>query len=680
MKKIEADSPISHSADLTDENLERLGDLFPSVFIEGEIDFDALRELLGGMVAEQEEKYRLTWPGKRRSQQLAHQLSTGTLRPCPEESVNWETTQNVMIEGDNLEVLKLLQKSYDKSVKLIYIDPPYNTGNDFVYSDSFTDGVRSYLEFTGQVTGEGKKSSSNTEVSGRYHSSWLSMMYPRLFLARNLLRDDGVIFISIDDHEVDNLRKICAEIFGEENFIAQFVWNTEGHTDNQFEVKGSHEYVLLYAKNADLMTLGHVVDPNTRKESNLLKGYAENSITKNGPGNPPSEIELPPGFPCLSETLDLEISDVPDEFFEEAARHRHITRELTRQYAASYPIRIDPMRAKEGRLTEKCRVYSGWANVNKLRAFIANGCRPLDDNGDKLSFHLSNRGVVYYRRERSKARNIVSVLRNMGTTERMRSELEKLGIPFQYPKPKELLRYLIQIGLEGDGIVLDFFAGSGTTAHATMLQNAEDGKQRRYILVQLPERLDPRNRNQSRAVQFCDALGKPRTIAEVTKEYLRRAGQELSTGAELFPSDTGYRVFKLDTSNIRAWNPDPDDLEATLLDSVEHVLPDRTEQDLLHELLLKSGIDLCESLETREFAGVSVRSVAYGTLFTCLADEITTAMIDPIAKGIAAWHQELDPAGESVVVFRDSAFPDDVAKSNMTAILEQGGIGAIRSL
>lgn len=313
MKKLIPDDPETHSADLLAENIENLKALFPEAFTEGKVDFDVLRQLLGGVVDEREEKYGLNWYGKRRARQLALTPATGTLRPCPEDSVDWVTTQNLMIEGDNLEVLKLLQKSYAGKVKLIYIDPPYNTGKDFVYPDDFQDNIKNYLELTGQVEG-GRKISSNTEASGRFHTDWLNMMYPRLKLARNLLREDGVMFVSIDDHEVDGLRKLCAEVFGEENFVAQFVWNTEGHTDNQFDVKINHEYVLLYARNADTANLGHVVDPNTRQESNLWKGFAENSITKNGPANPPSEVKLPVGFPCAVGELDLSASVIPAEF------------------------------------------------------------------------------------------------------------------------------------------------------------------------------------------------------------------------------------------------------------------------------------------------------------------------------------------------------------------------------
>ena len=379
MKKIMLNDPKTHSANVITENREHLKVLFPEAFTDGKVDFDVLKELLGDTVDEREEKYGLHWNGKHRARQLALMPSTGTLRPFPEESVEWETTQNLIIEGDNLEVLKLLQKSYAGKVKLIYIDPPYNTGKDFIYPDNYRDNIKNYLDLTGQIDGENRTLSSNTEASGRFHTNWLNMIYPRLKVARNLLRDDGVIFVSIDDHEASSLRRLCDEIFGEENFIAQFVWNTEGHTDNQFDVKINHEYALLFAKNSHAAKLGHVVDPNTREESNLWKGYAENSITKNGPENPPSEVLLPIGFPSTSECFELSKTDVSEEFFREIDRQGYISRAQTKRYSVKYPIRLDTMSIRAGTLASPCRVVSGWANVNKLRAFIKNECHPIDD-------------------------------------------------------------------------------------------------------------------------------------------------------------------------------------------------------------------------------------------------------------------------------------------------------------
>jgi adenine-specific DNA-methyltransferase len=684
MKKIVANDPETRSTDVVAENIALLNELFPELVTENvdgaSINLDTLKQLVGDQtITDVEEKYGLNWHGKRQARQIALSPSIGTLRPCPGESVEWDTTQNLMIEGDNLEVLKLLQKSYTGKVKLIYIDPPYNTGKDFVYMDDFQDNIHNYLELTGHMK-SGRKLSSNTEASGRFHTDWLNMMYPRLRLARDLLRSDGLLFVSIDDNEVDSVRKICTEIFGEENFVAEFVWNTEGHTDNQFDVKVNHEYVLLYSRDARKSSLGHVVDPNTRLESNLWKGYAENSITKNGPANPPSEIELPNNFPCQVDELDLPASKPPVSYFDELDSHGYITREMSERFQVTYPIRLDSLVVKNGRLSGSCRVFSGWANANKLKAFIANKCSPIEDNGDKLSFYLSEKGVIYYRRDREKARNILSVLRNLGTTEKMRSELEAMGIPFDYPKPKELLRYLVQIGCEGEGIVLDYFAGSGTLAHSVWLQQVADNVSRRLILVQFPEPLDPDNEKHRRAIQFCDQLNRPRNIAEIAKERLRRTATRVKDENPMFAGDLGFRVFKLDSTNIKEWQPQSANLPQTLEESVQHLKTDRKEEDILYELLLKLGLDLCVPIEKREIAGKEIHAVGGGVLIVCLAEEISSSETDALSQGIVKWYQELDPAGDTTCVFRDSAFVDDVTKTNIAAILDQNGIANIRSL
>jgi len=671
MQKLTADTPETQSADLIAANVERLKELFPEAFTEGKIDFPILKQLLGDAVDEREEKYCLNWRGKRRARQLALTPSTGTLRPCPEESVDWDVTQNLVIEGDNLEVLKILQKSYAGKIKMIYIDPPYNTGKDFIYPDDFRDNIKNYLELTNQIDG-GRKMTANTETSGRFHTDWLNMMYPRLTLARTLLREDGVIFISIDDNENANMRFLCNEIFGEENFIAQLVWNTDGHTDNQFDVKINHEYILLYSRNSEEASLGHVIDPNTREESNLRKGFAENSITKNGPGNPPSEIILPPNFPCSTSTLNLSKTDIPPKFYKEIEREGHITRDITDQFSVSYPIRRGDMVVRKNKLVKSCAVFSGWANANKLRKFITGGCVPIDESdGDKLSFYLSEKGVIYYRRDRDKARNILSVLRKMGTTERMRSELEDMGIPFQYPKPKELLRYLIQIGLEKDGIVMDFFSGSGTIAHALLDLNGEDNGNRQFILTQLPE---PTGRTDYPA------------ISDITKERIRRVITNFNDGDRAKidkgeqKQDRGFRVFKLDSSNICTWEPKHDDIQTALLDATEHLKADRNERDILFELLLKLGLELTVPIETRSIAGKNAHSIGSGVLIACLAEKITREDIEQLAHGIVTWHGELAPIGDATIVFRDDAFADDVAKTNLAAILQQNGLKTVRSL
>jgi len=662
------------------KNIEALKHLLPEAFAEDGIDFEVLRQLLGDEVADGEEKYGLSWHGKKKSRQIALTPSNGTLRPCPQESVDWEATRNLFIEGDNLEILKLLQKSYAGRIKMIYIDPPYNTGKEFIYPDNYQDNLDTYLRYTGQKTEEGFRVSSNTESSGRYHTNWLTMIYPRLKLARSLLSDDGFIFISIDDHEAASLRRICDEIFGEENFVAQFVWNTEGHTDNQYDVKVNHEYVLLYSKTAKA-NVGHVIDPNTRTESNLWKGFAENSITKNGSANPPSEVTLPIGFPCVAQSLQLSSNKPSDRFFESANSLGYISRDLTKQHDVTYPIRLDEMSVELGLLSKPCRVYSGWANVEKLRQFIRGGCVPIDEgDGNVLSFYLSERGVIYYRRDREKARNVVSVLRNVGTTEQMRSELERIGVPFQYPKPKQLISYLLKLGADGGGYVLDFFAGSCTTAHSVFENNLIQEAKLNFIMTQLPEPINPEEAGQKPAFDFCRDLGVAPNIAEIGKERIRRVASKIREENSNFQGDLGFKVFRLDTSNIRAWNPSGSDLEQTLLDHAEHLVEGRNEQDVLYELLLKRGVDLTVPIDEREIAGKAVYSIGYGVLFACLDASIAKGEVETLGRGIVEWHKELAPDADTQVVFRDSAFTDDIVKTNMTAILEQNGIAHVRSL
>lgn len=386
---------------------------------------------------------------------------------------------NLIINGDNLHALKALLPKYAGKVKCIYIDPPYNTGKE---GWCFNDNVNAPL------IREWLKESANPvdREDLERHDKWLCMMWPRLHLLKELLSEDGVVFVSIDENEQHSLRQVMNEIFDETNFIADFIWHSSGHSDNQYDVKINHEYILAYAKNAEECVLANVVDPNTREKSNLWKGYAENSITKNGPKNPPSEITIPSGFPCKVDSVSLPKSSVPGTFMESVKSLGYISRELTKKYDVVYPIRLDQLVVKSSKVKNPVRLYAGWANANKLREFIKNGCKAVtESNGDKVSFYLSENGVVYYKRERSEARNILSVLLNFGTTEKMRSDLENIGIKFNYPKPVLLIEYLLQIsGAGANDVVLDSFSGSGTTAHAVLSLNKKDGKHRKFILVE----------------------------------------------------------------------------------------------------------------------------------------------------------------------------------------------------
>lgn len=657
MNKLTAASPEAQSADLVAGNIDQLKALFPDLITEGPngtaVNVDVLKALVGDQtVTDAEEKYGLNWHGKRRARQLALTPSTGTLRPCPDESVDWDTTQNLMIEGDNLEVLKLLQKSYAGKVKLIYIDPPYNTGKDFVYPDNFQDNIKNYLELTGQVEG-GQKISSNTEASGRFHTDWLNMMYPRLKLARNLLRDDGVIFITIDDNEVFHLRQLLNDVFGEENFVANVVWNhTKQSKNDEKYFSRHHNQILVFRK-------------SEKSEKFQFERSEENNRNYANPDNDPKG--------------DWRAGDVRSPNFRATLR---------------FPI-VSP----SGNVIEPPENGWRWSEAS-IKEKIASGEIIFVDNETRIL-----RKIYLADQDGRTPENLWSA-EFAGTTRQANAELKELfdSPPFDTPKPISLGQRILSLttaGAEND-IIVDFFAGSGTTGHAVVAQNASDGGKRRYILVQLPEPLDPENKDQSSAAELCDQLGRPRTIAELTKERLRRAAAKVKAGNSLFAGDTGFRVFKLDHSNIRAWNPNPADLEASLFDHQDHLLEGRSEADVLYELLLKLGLDLCVPIESRTMAREAansakdeqsknfassaasrepmVYSVGGGVLMACLAEQITAEQVEQLAQGIIDWHKELAPAGDTTCVFRDSAFENDVAKTNLAAILEQHGIQNVRSL
>jgi adenine-specific DNA-methyltransferase len=595
-----------------------------------------LKQLLGGAVDEREEKYGLNWHGKRRARQLALTPSTGTLRPCPEDSVDWDTTQNLMIEGDNLEVLKLMQKSYAGKVKLIYIDPPYNTGKDFIYPDNFQDNIRNYLALTGQMDG-GCKLTSNTEASGRFHTDWLNMMYPRLKLARNLLREDGATFVSLDDGEIAHLRTVLDEICGPENFVANVIWEKKFAPQNDEKYFSErHDFVVVYAKNKDAW------------KRNLLPRGGEALARYKNPDNDPR------GPWASSDLLRMEHRD-------------NCVYTITSPAGNAWtPEAGTSWRHPEDEMLELIRTGQVWFGVDgsskprrkRYLSEVSDGVVP-----ETMWFHED-------------------CGHNQEATQETKALFSDVGIPFSNPKPTRLIRQMAVIGTsasEGD-VVLDFFAGSGTTGHAILAQNASDGGNRRHIVIQLPEPLDPAVKEQKFAAECCDRIGKPRTIAELTKERLRRAGKKIREENPMLVGDLGFRVFKLASSNIRAWEPDRENLPQTLEASVEHLKTDRTEQDILFELLLKLGLDLTVPIEEKSIGGKTVHSIGAGTLLACLAPKITREEVEPLALGIADWHKTLAPAGESTVVFRDSAFADDVAKTNLTAILQQNGLENVRSL
>ncbi len=673
MQKLTAADSETHSTELVAENLAALRALFPELLTEGAdgvaVNIDVLKALVGDKtVSDADEKYGLNWHGKRRARQLALTPSTGTLRPCPEDSVDWDTTQNLMIEGDNLEVLKLLQKSYAGKVKLIYIDPPYNTGKDFVYPDNFQDNIKNYLELTGQTGEGGKKLSSNTEASGRFHTDWLNMMYPRLKLARNLLREDGVIFISIDDGEQNNLGTLLADVFGEENFATWFIIKSNPRGSQSTSMSASvHEYVACVAKSADeLSSLAIPLDERMSSEydkEDERGKYRLLGLRQRG------------GFwrkqdrPLLHYPLYISEKDGS----------------VNAEASDSHKIMVVPFQPSTG---EQGTWRWGKDKVRKESAALLGKKVSRDDSfawdvfqkdylaGDDGTEKLTKPKTIWDEKEMNYQN---------GTTEVKSLFLGK--DVFDFPKPVALLNRITAIGTGSSSydIVVDFFAGSGTTGHSVMMTNAADTGNRRFILVQLPEPLDRDKKSPSIAAQYCDDHSKPRTIAELTKERLRRAGKKIRDENPLFSGDLGFRVFKLDSTNILEWDSKSDMIAETLEASIEHLKTDRTEQDILFELLLKLGLDLCVPIETQKVEGNAkqihdLHSIGGGSLLVCLSKSIPQADVEPLALALVDWYEELAPVGDTTVVFRDSAFADDVAKTNMTAILQQHGIETVRSL
>lgn len=621
--RLSPESPI-------DTNIDRLAQAFPSVVREGKVDFDALRQLLGDDIGEPHELYGLNWKGKAQARRAALTPSLGTLRPCPEESVDWDSTKNLYIEGDNLEVLKLLRKSYSGKVKMIYIDPPYNTGKEFVYLDDYQGGIDNYKTLTDQEDAF----LVNLESNGRFHTDWLNMMYPRLSIARELLADDGVIFISIDDNEVANLSQICDEIFGQGNFIARLIWERAFSPKNDSRyVSNSHDYVIFFSKNISKFQIGRL--PRTEDANSR---YAN-------PDNDPRGVWM---------SSDL----------------------LVKTYSkdCDYPITtpsgrvIEPPPGRCWRLSQKA--FEERRNENRIW-FGPNG-----EGTPRIKRFLSELKF------NGMAPTSIMSFKDVGHSQEASQEVSAIleGAFFNGPKPLRLLkRLLILSNLKDDSLVLDFFSGSATTAHAVMQMNAEDGGKRRHIMVQLPE--------PCKANTPAGQAGY-KNICEIGKERIRRAGKKLKEEAGLIGQglDTGFRVYKLDSSNVKPWAPDAEDLGASMDLFSEHLVEGRTSDDLLTEVMLKSGIDLCEETETREIAGHRVYSLGYGQFYACMDRDLSGAEGE-LALGIAAWHAEECAAvgGEQqdtcTVFVADEAFAGrDDAKMNFVSTLQQYGICNVKAL
>lgn len=603
------------SSDIAADQREKLRKLFPEVFTEGgKVDFDRLKATLGEIVDSGHERYGMNWPGKSECFRAIQTPSRATLRPCREESVNFDTTENLIIEGDNLEVLKLLQKGYLGKVKMIYIDPPYNTGNDFIYPDNYSESLETYLAYTGQVDATGKKFSTNPETDGRFHSKWMNMMYPRLFLARNLLREDGVIFISIDDHEVDNLRKLCNEIFGEENFIANVIWQKKYTRSNDAKYfSDNHDHILIYARNRDAFKL------------NLLPRNVEQESAYSNPDDHPKG-----------------------------------------------PWKATPLHAKSGNANDFSYTFDNgviWHPPNgTFPRFSTETLKQLDAN-DEIWFGEDGKAMPSRKTFLSEAKAGVTPVTiwtydEVGHNHEANGELKVLGLggAFDNPKPMRLIQRMLELStsIAGAELILDFFSGSGTTAHAVLELNKHDGGNRKFILVQLPE---PTGREDYK------------TIADITKERVRRVINKMNNeddgkldlqgGPQ---QDRGFRVFKLDTSNFRPWDgtrPETADGVVRQLElHIDHVLPDRSQADILTEILLKSGFPLSTKVEVIELANKQVFSIERGAMLICLEDNLTSDVIKAMA----------DMKPERVICLDAGFQGNDQLKTNAVQTMKARGV------
>ena len=604
------------SMNIEQTEMEKLKAVFPQCFAEGKLDIDKLLSLCGEYIENDFEKYKFEWKGKIESLKLAQKRSTGTLRPCKAESVNFDETKNLYIEGDNLEVLKLLQTAYYNKIKMIYIDPPYNTGSDFVYEDDFADPMARYKEITQQTT------KSNAETMGRYHTNWLNMMYPRLRLAHNLLTQDGVIFISIDDNEVINLRKLCDEIFGEENFVGNIIWERAFAPKNDAKYfSASHDYILVYAKNITDFKIGKL--PRT-EEANARYSNPDND----------------PRGPWTADNLTVKTYSANNDY--------PITTPGGRVVNPSHGScwRVSKERFQE--LVEDNRVYFGdeGNNVPRLKRFLSeiqSGMTPTT----------------------------LWKFQDVGHNQEGRQELKKVfdgkGY-FDGPKPTRLMNRVLQIAnVKDDDIVLDFFSGSATIAHAVMLYNKENKHNLKYLCVQLPEKCDEKSE------AYKDGY---KTICDIGKDRIRRAGskileesKQVELGEEAQQLDVGFKVFKLDTSNLKTWDGTP--IQDTQIDlfyerlnaMIDTVKDDRTDMDVVYEVMLKMGIPLDVEVQYMEINDKIAYIVGDFILMICLADKITAEDIEAMAQYAPA-----------KIICAEAGFADDSALSNAHYILKDRAI------
>ena len=603
------------SKDILNENIETLKELFPEIVSEDKIDFDKFKTIFGGEIDDSSERYSFTWPGKTQAIKESQKQSTGTLRPCKEESKNWDTTKNLYIEGDNLEVLKLLQKTYYNKIKMIYIDPPYNTGNDFVYKDDYVDNLENYLEISGQKS-DGQRLTTNTESDGRYHSNWLNMMYPRLKLARNLLLDDGVIFISIDDNEVENLKKLCDEIFGEENLVCTITREAIKGGSISKNIRNVVDYVLCYSKNINFVQFG---------------GIKTNGITLN--------LEDKHGKYAKGRELNKwgagsRREDSPSMFYPIPGPNGEDV----------YPIRND---GSEGR----------W-RLGKEKMFNL-----LKEDNAIFEKRKDGTFIVYekLRDDSPRIKQFTNLFTekyiNSKGTEELKSLFKVERAPFDFAKPTNLIYDLMLMADVKDDIVLDFFSGSSTTAHAVLLYNNKENISNNFIMIQIPEKTS--EISEAHKLNY-------KNLCEIGKDRIRKSGDAIINESKNNKLDIGFKVFKLDKSNLNKWDPDYDNLEQTLLVSQDNIKPDRTQEDLIYEIMLKYGIDLTLPIEEYDAGENKIYSIGFGALLICLDNKITKDIADSII--------ELASEDVSRVVFKDNGFASDADKTNIKETLRTHGI------
>ena len=663
------------TADIAAENAAKIRELFPDcVDPQGNINFPALKTRLGVPVDSDKDSaanYSFVWSGKEKGRAYALAPSAGTLRPNRSKSVDFDTTKNLYIEGDNLEVLKLLRGAYAKRVKMIYIDPPYNTGNDFVYNDDYSDSIESYKKLVGLVANDGTKLKTNADTAGRYHTNWLNMMFPRLLLARDLLSDDGAIFISIDDHEVANLKKICDEVFGEPNFVAQFVW-AAGRKNDSKHVSVSHEYILCYFKDAQYIADKKIVWRERKQGLDDIYSAYDSLRRQFGTDNEAVENGLkawyrglPDGHPAKDHDHYCNVDDNGIFFADNISwpggggPKYEVLHPVTKK-PVTIPSRgwlySDPKRMQEQIDAGRVLFGEDENSVPTLKAY-------LREREESVPYS------VFYKDGRAASKRLKTLLGDK---------------VFENPKDEEILKRLIEFSGTGENdIVMDFFSGSGTTAHALFLAEAEKTLSRRFILVQLQEVIDPDKISGEKAkkvarnaVAFLDSINAPHTICSIGEERIRRAAAKIKAEHPNFKGDLGFKVFTLDSSNVIPWNPDPSKLDLTMRDMEKNLVSGRKNEDLLFEILLKKNVPLDVDIESFEVEteenGAKTKNTVYvagGVLFVCLDQHIPGEVSSEILK----LRDELAPETDIQVVFRETGFCD-VDKTNALAILEQGGV------